>query len=45
MLGGSESDDSYFTYGGATFAPCISLVVATREPASLALLGLAGPSP
>lgn len=39
MLGGSESDDSYFTHGGATFAPGISPGVATPEPASMALLG------
>ena len=47
MLGGGESFDSYFTYGGSTFAPGVSPPVdppppvnGVPEPASLALLGL-----
>jgi hypothetical protein len=43
MLGGRSSFDSYFTYGGATFAPGISPPepppTATPEPATLALFG------
>lgn len=37
MLGGGENADSYFTFGGATFAPGISSV---PEPGALGLLGL-----
>jgi len=49
MLGGGATDDSYFTYGGSTFAPGVSPPVdpppqppvnGVPEPASLALLGL-----
>lgn len=41
MLGGGSGADSYFTYGGATFAPGISPPpVGTPEPATLALLGV-----
>jgi hypothetical protein len=45
MLGGGESYDSYFTYGGSTFAPGVSPPVDPKpepvpEPATLALLGL-----
>jgi len=43
MLGGGSSADSYFTFGGATFAPGISPPVppnAAPEPASVALVGL-----
>jgi hypothetical protein len=51
MLGGGSRADSYFTYGGATFAPGVSPpppppppvdppVVGVPEPASLALLGM-----
>jgi len=44
MLGGGDSYDSYFTFGGATFAPGISPPPPpphdVPEPASLALLGL-----
>jgi IgGFc binding protein/PEP-CTERM motif len=45
MLGGGESFDSYFTYGGSTFAPGISPPPDPKpepvpEPSTLALLGL-----
>ncbi len=40
MLGGGSSFDSYFTYGGATFAPGISPPTSTPEPATLALFGV-----
>ena len=46
MLGGGSSADSYFTFGGATFAPGISPPPpppppsGVPEPATLALLGL-----
>jgi hypothetical protein len=42
MLGGASSFDSYFTYGGATFAPGISPPPdgVVPEPGTLALLGL-----
>lgn len=48
MLGGGSNADSYFTFGGSTFAPGISPPVdppidppvGVPEPASLALLGL-----
>lgn len=45
MLGGGSSADSYFTFGGSTFAPGISPDPdpdpnPTPEPATLALLGL-----
>lgn len=44
MLGGGSSADSYFTFGGSTFAPGISPpeppVTPVPEPAGLALLGL-----
>jgi hypothetical protein len=48
MLGGGSNADSYFTYGGSTFAPGISPPpppppppppVGVPEPASLMLLG------
>lgn len=44
MLGGRSNADSYFTYGGATFAPGISppeppQPTGTPEPATLALFG------
>ncbi len=47
MLGGGSAADSYFTYGGSTFAPGISPPPppppppGVPEPASLALAGLA----
>jgi hypothetical protein len=45
MLGGGSNADSYFTYGGATFAPGISPPPdppgGVPEPATLALVGLA----
>lgn len=44
MLGGGSEDDSYFTYGGATFAPGISPPPPPNgvpEPGSLALAALA----
>lgn len=43
MLGGGSFADSYFTYGGATFAPGVSPPpppTTTPEPASMALLGM-----
>ncbi len=44
MLGGGSNADSYFTFGGSTFAPGISPVDPTTpsipEPAGLALFGL-----
>lgn len=44
MLGGGSSADSYFTYGGSTFAPGVSPPPpppnGVPEPASLALMGL-----
>jgi IgGFc binding protein/PEP-CTERM motif len=42
MLGGGSNADSYFTFGGSTFAPGISPPDPTPvpEPAGLALLGL-----
>ena len=45
MLGGGSSADSYFTFGGSSFAPGISPpppppTAGVPEPASLALLGL-----
>jgi hypothetical protein len=42
MLGGGSSADSYYTFGGATFAPGISPPPpnGVPEPASLALLGV-----
>lgn len=43
MLGGGSNADSYFTFGGATFAPGISVPPPTSdvpEPATVALLGL-----
>ncbi len=47
MLGGGSAADSYFTFGGATFAPGVSLPPdppTVPEPASIALLaaGIAG---
>lgn len=45
MLGGGSNDDSYFTYGGSTFAPGISPPPpppnGVPEPGSLALAALA----
>lgn len=42
MIGGGASYDSFFTYGGATFAPGVSPPPnGTPEPATLALTGLA----
>ncbi len=40
MLGGGSNADSYFTYGGATFAPGTSPPTTTPEPASTALFGI-----
>ena len=44
MLGGGSGADSYFTYGGATFAPGVSPPVdppvTTPEPATMAVLGM-----
>jgi len=45
MLGGGSNADSYFTFGGSTFAPGISEPPppppnGVPEPASLALLGI-----
>ena len=43
MLGGGSNADSYFTFGGSTFAPGISDTPPPNgvpEPASLALLGI-----
>lgn len=42
MLGGGDQDDSYYTYGGSTFAPGISPPPAPApEPASLLLTAVA----
>ncbi len=43
MLGGGSNADSYFTYGGSTFAPGVSPPVDPRvpEPGMLSLLGVA----
>jgi len=46
MLGGGSNADSYFTYGGATFAPGVSPPppppppTDTPEPATLALVSM-----